>query len=88
MGEFIKAFKCGAVEAAIFENEITTKSGKIEKVYKTVLQKRYMDKNGEWASTNSFDLNEYAKAMLVFGKAYEYCMLGDGAVRKIENSQD
>ena len=88
MGNFVKSFKCGACEAAIFENEITTKAGKTVKVKKIVLQKRYMDKNGEWASTNSFDVNDIPKSRLALDEAYKDCVLGDGAVRDSENSQD
>lgn len=88
MGEFIKAFKFGAVEAAIFENEITNKAGKSGKVRKIVLQKRYMDKDGEWGSTNSFDLNDIKKAELALNEAYKYCMFGDRAVSETENSQN
>jgi len=91
MGEFVKSFKCGACEAAIFENEFTTKAGKDVKIKKVVLQKRYRDKDDEWASTNSFDVNDIPKARLALDEAYRFLMLGDRAEGNrdvIENGED
>ncbi len=45
-----KRFKCGAVEAAVFENEIE-KNGQKIKLKKVSIQKRYTNAEGEWKST-------------------------------------
>lgn len=71
-----KRFKCGGCEAAVFENEIN-KGGKTGKIKKVSFQKRYKSSDGEWKSTNSLDINEIPKAILVLSKAYEYLVLGE-----------
>lgn len=79
MGELLKRFKCGACEALIFENEIDTRDGRKVRVKNAVLQKRYKDKNGEWASTNSFDANDIPKALLALNDAYRYIVVDQSA---------
>ena len=66
-----KRFKCGACEAAIFENEIKS-NGKIVKLKKVAIQKRYKNSEGEWKSTHSLDKNDIPKLILALSKAYEY----------------
>jgi len=84
MGEFVKRFKCGACEASVFENEIDTRDGRRVKVKNAVLQKRYKDKNGEWSSTNSFDVNDIPKALLALNDAYRFIVVDDNT----EGSRD
>jgi hypothetical protein len=82
MGDLVKRFKCGACEALIFENEIDTRDGRRVRVKNAVLQKRYKDKHGEWASTNSFDANDIPKALLALKDAYRYIVIDDGSMEK------
>ncbi len=72
-----KRFRCGAVEAAVFENEIEKNGQKII-LKKVSIQKRYMGAEGDWKSTNSFDANDLPKLKLVDGEAYRYLALGQG----------
>jgi len=65
-----KRFQCGAVEASIFEIEVQ-QNGKQFKVKKVAFQKRYKGAEG-WKSTNSLDVNDLPKAILVLQKAFEY----------------
>lgn len=84
MGKPVKSFKCGAVEAAIFENEIAKGKEKI-KVKKVVLQKRYRTADGEWKSTNSLDVNDIPRASLALDSAFEFLVMrGDGG-EKVED---
>ncbi len=80
-----KRFKCGAVEAAVFENEIQKNGAKV-KLKKVSIQKRYTTAEGDWKSTNSFDANDLPKLKLVVGEAYRYLALGqgDGAGKSVE----
>jgi len=71
-------FRCGACEAAIFENEIQM-GGKKVKLKKVAFQKRYKNAEGEWKSTQSLDVNDIPKAVVVLNKAYEYLLMGNGA---------
>jgi len=66
-----KRFKCGACEAAIFENEIS-RNGRMITLKKAAIQKRYKDSEGEWKSTYSLDKNDIPKMILALTKAYEY----------------
>jgi hypothetical protein len=70
-----KRFKCGACEAAIFENEVV-KNGKTLRLKKVSIQKRYRDADGNWNSTNSYDANDLPKLKLVADEAYRYLTLG------------
>ena len=70
-----KRFRCGNCEAAVFENEIR-KDGKILKLKKVSIQKRYRDTDGNWNSTNSYDVNDLPKLKLVADEAYRYLALG------------
>lgn len=72
-----RRFKCGACEAAIFENEIR-RNGKTIKLKKAAIQKRYKDSEGEWKSTYSLDKNDIPKMILALSKAYEYLTMGEG----------
>ena len=78
MGKPEQRFKCGALEAAVFENEIS-KGGAKAKIKKVSFQKRYKAADGEWKSTTSLDANDIPKAVLVLNKAYEYLLMGNGA---------
>ena len=69
-----KRFKCGACEAAIFENEIN-RNGKMVKLKKVAIQKRYKNSQEEWKSTHSLDKNDIPKMILALFKAYEYLMM-------------
>jgi len=69
-------FKCGACEAAIFQNEIE-RLDKTIKVKKVSFQKRYKNADGDWKSTHSLDVNDIPKAILALSKAYEYLVFGN-----------
>lgn len=72
-----KRFKCKAVEAAVFVNEIE-KNGQKIKLKKVSIQKRYMTAEEEWKSTNSYDANDLPKLKLVAEEAYRYLVLNQG----------
>lgn len=84
MGKPVKSFKCGAVEAAIFENQ--TAKGVMRN---TVLSKRYRASDGEWKSTNSLGINDIPKAIKALDKAYEFqAMKGDAGEGSESNGED
>ncbi len=75
-----KRFSTGALVASVWENQGKSKSGE-DVSFKTVsLQRRYMDKNGEWQSSSSLRLNDLPKASLVLQKAFEYLVMKESAV--------
>lgn len=71
-------FRCGRCESAVFENEIERSGGSV-KVKKVSFQKRYRSPDGAWKTTQSLDVNEIPKAILLLSKAYEYLVLGNEA---------
>ena len=61
----------GLCSASIFENEY--KRGEESFTVRTVsFQRSYLDKEGNWQTTNSLKVNDIPKAVLVLNKAYEF----------------
>ena len=60
----------GAVQAAVWENEIEV-NGTTRTVLKVTLDRRYKDKSGNWKSSQSFSRNEIPLAILCLSKAFD-----------------
>ena len=83
-------FRHGLCSASIFENEY--KRGEAYFTVRTVsFQRSYLDKEGNWQRTNSLNVNDIPKAVLVLNKAYEFLTSnsqaeaeGDGAVARAD----
>jgi hypothetical protein len=75
-----KKFRAGPISATIWLNE--GKNDKEESVeFKTIsFGRNYLDKDGNWKSTNTLRVNDIPKAVLVLQKAYEFLALDDGGV--------
>ncbi len=69
-----KKFQCRGIEASIFENEVNQHGKPPLRIKKVSFQKRYKAPEG-WKSTNSLDVNDLPKAILVLQLAYEYLVL-------------
>ena len=70
-----KKFSTGGLTATVWEIQGKNKEG-LDVSYRTVsFQRRYMDKNGEWQSTNTLRVNDLPKASLVLQKAFEYLVM-------------
>ena len=70
-----KKFSTGGLTATVWENQGKNKEG-LDVSYRTVsFQRRYMDKDGEWQSTNTLRINDLPKASLVLQKAFEYLVM-------------
>jgi len=64
-------FRHGACSASVWVNEYTR--GEETFIIRNItFQRRYRDKDGEWQNTNSFQVNDIPKAVLVLQKSYEY----------------
>jgi len=68
-------FKAGQIRATIWKNE--RKEGQNYDTYSTVVDKSYMDKEGNWKKTTNFQLNDLPKVVLVTQKCYEYLSLNN-----------
>jgi len=69
-------FKVGGVTATIWKNGIE-KDGQKKEIKNVSFERNYKDKEGNWQTTNSLNINDLPKAMVVLGKAYEYLVLRD-----------
>lgn len=64
-------FRHGLCSASIFEQEF--KRGEESFTVRTVsFQRSYLDKEGNWQTTNSLKVNDIPKAILTLQKAYEF----------------
>jgi hypothetical protein len=84
MGKPVKKFRYGAIEAAVFENERTV-GGKKMKMFNVSFRRSYKDKNGEWADSDSFGMNDLPKLGLAVVRTYEW-LLTDADHENGENS--
>jgi hypothetical protein len=72
-----KKFRSGAISATIWSNEAKNDKGEAV-TYKTVsFERTYMDRDGNWQSSNSLRTTDLPKAILVLSKAYEHLALTD-----------
>ena len=69
----VKKFQAGGIQVAVWENE-----GSENGNYNTVsFDKRYKDKEGNWQSTKSLNVNDIPKAVAALNQAYQYLVLKD-----------
>ncbi|MXZ00021.1 hypothetical protein F4Y93_04995 [Candidatus Poribacteria bacterium] len=64
-------FRHGLCSASIFEQEFERGGEKLT-VRTVSFQRSYLDKEGNWQQTNSLNVNDIPKAVLVLNKAYEF----------------
>lgn len=64
-----KKFRTGLIQATVWNNH--NEKGD----YKTVTFEKRYKKGEEWKTTNSFNANDIAKAIVVLTKAFEYVAL-------------
>ncbi len=62
-----KKFRAGAVSATVWIN--TSEKGSFPSIQ---LGKSYRDKENNWKETNSFNMNDVPKALVVLQEAYKY----------------
>ena len=68
----VAKFRAGQVSAAIWENEVTTKTGKQVTMLKATVERRYRDRDGQWKSSSSFARNEIPLAIHCLQKSFEH----------------
>ncbi len=69
-------YTAGQVSAALWENEVTTRSGQKVTMLKATVERRYKDKDGQWKSSNSFSRNEIPLAIYCLQKSFEHIIEG------------
>lgn len=86
MSNLIKKFRCGKIEATIWENEIEINENKI-KTLNTKIEKQYKDKDGNWQKTNQYNKNELADIYFVTLKAIDFVKIKEENIEK-ENKEE
>ncbi|MFA6073500.1 MAG: hypothetical protein WC758_05285 [Candidatus Woesearchaeota archaeon] len=77
-------FKASPVSATVWLNQGVDSDGK-QTNYRTIsFERSYIDKEGNWQTTNSLRVGDLPKAILVLSKAYEQIMLKDGGISEDE----
>ncbi|UCG56452.1 MAG: hypothetical protein JSU70_16510 [Phycisphaerales bacterium] len=72
----VAKFRAGQVSAAVWENEVTTKTGKEVTMLKATVGRRYKDRDGEWKSSSSFGRNEICLAVYCLQKCFAHMIEG------------
>ena len=73
----VAKFKAGQVSAALWENEVTTKTGRKVTVLKATVERRYKDRDGQWKSSGSLSRNEIPLAIYCLQKSFERIVEGE-----------
>lgn len=77
-----KKFKAGPISATIWSNEGKNDKGEVVQFKSVSFDRNYMDKDGNWQTTNSLRAGDLPRAMLVLQKAYEYLTLHDDSIEE------
>lgn len=67
-------FSFGGCTASVFVNQVKRTDGSSFAVRKVVLQRTYVDSEGDYQATNSLGVNDLPKAVLSLQRAFEHCV--------------
>lgn len=67
-------YRMGAVSASVWKRTHTTKDGRKFETRQVSIDRTYKDAQGEWQTTNSYDLNDVPKAILALSRAYTHML--------------
>lgn len=74
-----KRYSTGVINATIWKNKGDADGEPV--VFRTVsFERRYLDKDGKWKSTQTLRVNDVPRASLVLDKAFEYLALKEKEV--------
>jgi hypothetical protein len=80
----VAKFKAGQVSAALWENEVTTKTGRKVTMLKATVERRYKDRDGQWKSSGSLGRNEIPLAIYCLQKCFERIVEGESEEGTVE----
>jgi hypothetical protein len=71
-----KTFRAGPISATLWKNQVLTKEGKQAEFMSVTFKRSYKDKEtDEWKETNSLNVRDLPRAVVVLNKAYEHLVL-------------
>ena len=83
--EPIRRFQAGQVTCALWENSATV-NGKPQTILKATIDRRYLDRDGQWKTSQSFSRNEIPLAIFVLQKAFEAMIDKPSEAGEVERS--
>lgn len=83
--EPIRRFQAGQVTCALWENAATV-NGKPQTILKATIDRRYLDRDGQWKTSQSFSRNEIPLAIFVLQKAFEAMIDKPSEAGEVERS--
>lgn len=81
----VEKFIAGGVSAAVWHSTRMGREGKNIQIGAVTMDRRYRDKDGEFKNTNSLNMNDIPKAIVVLFKAYDF-LVASGKGEKEEES--
>ncbi|GMW04000.1 MAG: hypothetical protein AMXMBFR84_51340 [Candidatus Hydrogenedentota bacterium] len=67
-----KKFRVGAIAASVWKRVNSTSDGRSFEAYQVSLDRTWLDKDGQYRSSNTYGMNDIPKAVLAMELAYEY----------------
>lgn len=68
--------RIGGLQVAVWENEFLNETnGEVNQYFSISFERRYKDKQGQWASTHSLRVSDLPKVQLLLSEAYKELML-------------
>ena len=83
--EPIRRIQAGQVTCALWENAATV-NGKLQTILKATIDRRYLDRDGQWKTSQSFSRNEIPLAIFVLQKAFEAMIDKPSEAGEVERS--
>jgi hypothetical protein len=80
----VAKFKAEQVSAALWENEVTTRTGRKVAVLKATMERRYKDRDGQWKSSATLSRNEIPLAIYCLQKCFEWIVEGEDEEGTVE----
>jgi hypothetical protein len=78
-------YRVGAVCASVWKRTHTTKDGRKFETRQVSLDRTYKDAQGEWQTTNNYDLNDVPKAILALTRAYDHMATNSDTDQESDN---
>ena len=71
----LRTFQAGSVRASVWDNQVVLKDGSTASMPRVCVERRYKNGEGEWTSSNYFNVNELAKLQAVVRAAFDWLVM-------------
>ena len=73
----LRTFQAGSVRASVWDNQVLLKDGSTASMPQVCVERRYKNGEGEWTSSNYFNVNELGKLQAVVRAAFDWLVMKD-----------